>query len=164
MKKNTGIAIVPGSFDPITNGHIDIVKRASDMYDSVIVAVMVNPNKSYMFTIEERTKIAQAALSDMPSVSVVSSEGMLWELAKELGATAIVKGVRNDIDLKYERVMAEYNSAHYPQAKTVLLEADATLTELSSTVVREMINKRLPLCGIIPEKAITEINKIIDAV
>ena len=162
MKKNTGIAIVPGSFDPITNGHVDIIKRAAETYDSVVVAVMINSNKSYMFSIEERTQIASAAVSDIEGVRVISSKGMLWELAKELGAIAIVKGVRNKKDLEYEREMAEYNSARYPKAETLLLQADNTLTDLSSTLVREMIEKGQPLCGIVPEKAIEEINKIID--
>ena len=159
--KNSGIAIVPGSFDPITNGHLDIVKRAANTYDKVYVAVMINPNKNYMFTIEERKKIVQAALSDIKGVDVIASDGMLWEIAKELCATAIVKGVRNQKDIEYEREMAEYNSAHYPAAETVFLQADATLMTVSSTLAREMIDKSQSLSGIVPEKAIAEINKII---
>ena len=160
--KNTTIAIVPGSFDPITNGHINIIKRAAESYDTVYLAVMINPNKEYMFTISQRKRIAEAAVLDIPNVRVISSEGMLWELAKELGACVIVKGYRNNSDLAYEREMAEYNKAHYPKAETVLLKADKEFSDISSTLARDMLNRNMSLVGILPERAIAEINKIID--
>ena len=154
------VAIVPGSFDPITNGHVNIVKRAADMYGKVYLAVMINPSKQYMFTIEERKSIAEAAVIDIPNVEVITSEGMLWELTRDLGANAIVKGYRNETDLEYEKKMAEFNSAHYPDAPTVLLKADAELIDLSSTAVRELINRGDALNHFLPDKAIEEINKI----
>ncbi|MBQ8848911.1 MAG: pantetheine-phosphate adenylyltransferase [Clostridia bacterium] len=160
-EKEKSIAIVPGSFDPITNGHIDILRRASEEYDKVYLAVMINSNKNYMFNISQRTNIAKAAVADIPNVEVICSEGMLWELARDLSAVAIVKGYRNDIDLEYERSMAEYNSAHYPEAQTVLLQANERLTDVSSTAVRGKILNGEPLDGILPSGAINEINKII---
>lgn len=159
MKK--GIAIVPGSFDPITCGHMDIVKRAADMYGTVYLAVMINPEKSYMFDIQQRVNIAKAAVSGLDGVQVISSEGMLWELARSLGADAIVKGYRNEQDLEYERSMAEYNRDRYPLARTVLLEADDSLSSVSSTAVRERILRRESLLGLVPSRAIDEIYKII---
>lgn len=158
LKKN--IAIVPGSFDPITNGHVDIVKRAADMYAKVYLAVMINPSKKYMFTIDERKSIAKAAVTDITNVEVITSEGMLWELARDLKANAIVKGYRNETDLEYENKMAEYNSAHYPDAPTVMLKADKGLTEVSSTAVRELINNGEVLDSVLPRGAIEQINKI----
>ena len=101
QNSNKRIAIVPGSFDPITYGHIDIVQRAAEEYDHVYLAVMINREKSYMFTIEQRKRIALAAVAKLPNVEVISSEGMLWELAKELQACTIVKGYRNEVDLNY---------------------------------------------------------------
>ena len=95
-EKIKGVAIVPGSFDPITNGHIDIVKRAAELYEKVYLAVMINAEKSYMFSIDERKDIAKAALRGFEGVEVISSEGYLWKLAEELSAVAIVKGVRNE--------------------------------------------------------------------
>ena len=89
------IAIVPGSFDPITNGHLDIIKKAAALYDKVYVAVMINDKKTYMFTLEERRMIAESATAEIGGVEVISSSGWLWELAKDLGACAIVKGYRN---------------------------------------------------------------------
>lgn len=154
------IAIVPGSFDPITNGHIEIIKKASQMYDRVFVAVMINDQKQYMFNMEERKSIAEVCLEDIENVEVISSDGWLWMLAKELNACAIVKGYRNDIDLAYEQKMAEFNAEHYPDAKTVLIKADDSFTTLSSTVVRERIVNNLPLQEYLPQKAIDMINKI----
>ena len=139
MKACERIAIVPGSFDPITLGHVDIVKRAAQMYDRVVVAVMINRDKRYLFNLEQRTRFAEAAVKDIPRVSVISSEGMLWELARDLGACALVKGYRNEQDLEYEKVMADYNRAHYGAAETVLLPADESLFAVSSTLVREKL-------------------------
>ena len=156
-KKQT-IAIVPGSFDPITFGHVDIAKRAAELYDKVYLAVMINRNKKYMFSLEERVTLAKAALTDT-KIEVISSEGMLWELARDLLADAIVKGYRNNVDLEYEQAMAKFNEEHYPNAKTVLLKADADLEELSSTVVREKLLRGEDLSKVIPNKVYEEIKK-----
>ena len=102
-EKNTTIAIVPGSFDPITYGHLDLVERAAKQFDKVYVAVMINREKHYMFTLNQRQKIAEEAVRGIENVEVISSEGMLWKLAKDLGACAIVKGYRNEVDLAYEK-------------------------------------------------------------
>ncbi len=154
------IAIVPGSFDPITNGHIDIVRRAKERYDKVYLAVMINDAKKYMFSLEERTDIAKAALGDMDGVEVISSEGYLWKLAKTLGACAIVKGIRNETDEAYELKMAEYNAEHYPDAKTVLLKTEDHLKSLSSTLVREKISNGDNIEAYLPAKAIAKIEEI----
>lgn len=162
MKKE-GIAVVPGSFDPITNGHIDIIKKAAKLYEKVYVAVMINSQKKYMFSLEQRKTIAERAMEEiaLDNVTVISSSGWLWELAKELGACAIVKGYRNDKDLAYEREMAEFNEKHNPDAKTVLIKADEKMTELSSTVIRQKIIDGESLEEFLPTKAIEEIKRIL---
>lgn len=154
------IAVVPGSFDPITNGHIDVIRRATELYDKVFVAVMINDQKKYKFTLAEREAIARAALEGMERVEVISSRGWLWELAKDLGACAIVKGYRNKTDLEYEQKMAEFNKAHNPDAETVLLKASDGLETLSSTVVRERMRNDEQIDGMLPEKAIELIKKL----
>ena len=154
------IAVVPGSFDPITNGHIDVICRATELYDKVFVAVMINDQKNYRFTLEEREAIARAALEGLERVEVISSRGWLWELAKSLGACAIVKGYRNETDLEYEQKMAEFNKAHNPYAETVLLKASDGLETLSSTVVRERMLNDEQIDGLLPEKAIEFIKKL----
>ena len=159
--KDLRIAIVPGSFDPITNGHIDIVRRAKECYDKVYLAVMINDAKEYMFTLEEREAIAKAALEAMEGVEVISSRGYLWKLAQSLGACAIVKGIRNETDRAYELKMAEYNAEHYPDAKTVLLDTTEELKDLSSTLVREMISNKDAIKAYLPERAIAKIEEIL---
>ena len=154
------IAIVPGSFDPITNGHLDIIKKAAALYDKVYVAVMINDKKTYMFTLEERRMIAESATAEIDRVEVISSSGWLWKLAKDLGACAIVKGYRNEADLRYEQEMAAFNDAHNPEAKTVLLKAEADLEGLSSTLIREKIRKGEELEGYLPKAAIEKIKEI----
>ena len=160
MNNNERIAIVPGSFDPITNGHLSVIKKAAQDYDKVFVAVMINAQKEYMFTIEQRKSIAKACLEDMNNVEVISSEGWLWELAKSLDACAIVKGYRNQTDLDYELQMAKFNEEKYPQGKTVLIKAEEGLTQLSSTAVREMLLSGKSIEDLVPQKAIAEICRI----
>ena len=155
------IAIVPGSFDPITLGHIDIVRRAAELYDQVYLAVMINRDKRYTFTLDERRRLAELALSDLERVQVISSEGMLWELARDLDACAIVKGYRNNLDLAYEQTMAEYNAARYPDAKTVLLPSDEKLLTVSSTAARERLSHSEDLKQYLPSEVIKEIENIL---
>lgn len=150
---NKKIAIVPGSFDPITNGHLDILKRAAAEYDVVYLAVMINASKKYLFSIEQRTEIAKAATREIPNVKVISSEGMLWQLARELDADAIVKGYRNQTDYTYELEMAKFNEEHCPKAKTVLLKADPALQNLSSTAIREKLSKKESIKDSMPDAA-----------
>ena len=148
------IALLPGSYDPITLGHLDVVKRAALEYDEVVVAVMNNAAKSYTFNLAERAEMARLATKDMPGVDVVADEGMLVDLFDRLGATVIVKGVRNDKDLAYEQEMAAYNLARNPRAKTVLLEADPSLLKVSSTCVREMLCRGQVPEGLLPPAVI----------
>ena len=159
MKKD--IAIIPGSFDPITNGHLFLIKEAAKEYKTVYVAVMINANKKYMFDIEERKSIAEAATKNISNVKVIMSEGWLWELAIELKADAIVKGYRNEKDFEYEQVMAKFNEEHAPNAKTILLKTDPNLKDLSSTLIREKISQGESLDDFLPLDAIKEIQRIL---
>lgn len=161
MNNNKHIAIVPGSFDPITNGHIFVVKEASKLYDKVFVAVMINSDKQYKFTLEERKSIAESALKDIPNVEVISSDGWLYELANSLNADAIVKGYRNNVDLEYENKMAEFNRQHAPNTETVLIQSPSELSFVSSTLVREQLKNNLDIAELLPIEAIEEIEKIL---
>ena len=134
-------ALIPGSFDPMTLGHLDIVKRACAEYDKVTVAVMINDSKTYAHSIEERAEMARLTVAELSSVQVVVDRGMLVDLFDRIGADVIVKGVRNEKDRAYEEEMAAYNLAKNPRAKTVLLDADPRLEAISSTAVREKLVK-----------------------
>ena len=144
------IAIVPGSYDPITVGHLDLIKRALALCDEVVVAVMNNDQKTYMFTMEERTHLAMLATADIPCVRVVADAGMLVDLFDRLGADMIIKGVRNEMDRRYEEEMAAYNLAHNPRAKTVLLEASEALEGISSTLTRKKLEAREDPAELLP--------------
>ena len=134
-------ALIPGSFDPMTLGHLNIVKRALEEYDKVSVAVMINDAKKYAHTIEERAEMARLTVQGLPQVEVIVDRGMLVDLFDRIGADAIVKGVRNEKDRAYEEEMAAYNLARNPRAVTVLYEADPAWGDLSSTTVRELLAK-----------------------
>ena len=163
MSKKETVAIGPGSFDPITNGHIYVVKEARKLYDKVYVAVMINNEKNYTFSLEERKEIAAAALAELSDVSVISYNGWLYELVNELNADVIVKGYRNDIDLEYEQKMAEFNQLHTNNVQTVLIRSSVDLMDVSSTLAREKISSGEDLVNILPVGAIKAIERILNA-
>ena len=148
------IAIVPGSFDPMTLGHRDIVERAAKLFDRVIVAIMINPEKKGRFTFAERKKIAELTLADIPQANVITADGYLADLAAALKAVAIVKGVRNTDDFVYEQDMAAFNHDRNPVTETLYLPAYSGLADVSSTYARDLIDKGFPLDGILANEAI----------
>ena len=161
--KKYATGVVPGSFDPITVGHLDVIRRASELCDTVFVAVMINDAKEYMFTLAEREQIAAAACEGLSNVRVISSSGMLFELCRTLSAEVIIKGVRNEADREYELRMAEYNRERNPDAETLLLDSGEGLADISSTAVREIINRGGDLSGFLSDGAIRKINEMIGA-
>ena len=161
MDNKKTVAIVPGSFDPITNGHMFVINEALKRYDKVYVAVMINSAKEYTFTLEERKSIVGAALEGFDDVEVISSDGWLYDLANELSVDAIVKGYRNAIDLEYEQKMAEFNQRYAPNAETVLIKSDGEISSISSTLVREMLKNEESINKLLPPGAIDKINEIL---
>ena len=149
------IALLPGSYDPITLGHLDIVTRACRAYDEVVVAVMNNAAKSYMFDMCARAEMARLATAHLKQVRVVADEGMLVDLFDRLGADVIVKGVRNEKDLAYEEEMAAFNLARNPLAKTVFWDADTRFSDVSSTRVRTLLREGKPPHGLLPPEVIS---------
>ena len=135
------IAIVPGSFDPMTLGHVDVVERVSKMFDEVVVAVMINSQKKYWFTLEQKIELAKCSCAHLPNVRVVSDEGMLVDLVDRLGACAIVKGVRTMKDFRYEQTMAHWNREKNSKAETLYLPANKKLMRVSSTAVRRCLEE-----------------------
>lgn len=139
MPKPTRLAIVPGSFDPMTLGHRSVVERASRMFDRVIVAIMINAEKKGTFSFAERKRIAELTVGDLPNVTVITATGYLADLAAALRACAIVKGVRNTEDFVYEQEMAIFNHNRNPLTETVYLPAYGEMCAVSSTAVRKML-------------------------
>jgi pantetheine-phosphate adenylyltransferase len=134
----TRIAVYPGSFDPPTKGHEDLVRRSLALADRVIVAVATNATKQPLFSVEERLAMLQAAVGDEPRVTLQSFEGLLAEFAKQVGATVIVRGLRAVSDFEYEFQMALMNRQLHPSLETVFLVPAVDLTYLSSSLVREV--------------------------
>ena len=151
------IAVVPGSFDPMTLGHVNIVERATALFDKVFVAVMINNSKSYMFSAEQRTEIARLSCAHIENAEVIFDDGMLADLALRLDACAIVKGIRDEKDYHYEFEMAQYNFKRNPNAQTVFLPCDEGAREISSTVVRAKIDKGESIADIVSKNAINYI-------
>ena len=147
MKKKV---ICPGSFDPVTLGHLDIIKRASNMFDKVIVAVLVNSSKNPCFSIEERIELLKGVTDGMDNVEIASFEGLLAEYCKERQVDAIVKGLRMVSDFEYEFQMALTNKKLNPQLETIFFTADAESMYLSSSVVREVASMGGDISNFVP--------------
>lgn len=130
--------ICPGSFDPVTLGHIDIITRASKMFDKVIVAVLVNMSKKPSFTISERMNLLRKVTADIENVEIVGFDGLLADYAKERKATAIVKGLRAVSDFEYEFQMALTNKKLNPELETIFLTTSTEYMYLSSSIVKQV--------------------------
>lgn len=147
------IAILPGSFDPITVGHVDLVERAAAIFDRVILCVMVNGEKHPMFTPRQRLELAEAALSHIPNAVAMEWDGLLVDFARRQGACALVKGARGCTDFDWEFQLAQINRDLEPALDTVILPARPRLQHISSTMVREMIRYGQKLDEYVPAPA-----------
>lgn len=147
-------ALIPGSFDPITVGHLDVIRRASGIFERVVVAVMHNDMtkyvtgaavKQYLFSPAEREELVRLACADLPNVEVVTDDSLLIDLFERLSADAIVKGLRSEADYRYEQTHALWNREHDPRAETLYIPTAPALAEVSSTRVRaELTAGRVP--------------------
>lgn len=145
------IVICPGSFDPVTLGHVDIIKRAASTFDKVIVAVFVNKDKTPCFTIEERMHLLNKALDGMENVEVVACEGLLADYARERNATAVVKGLRAVSDFEYEFQMALTNKMLNPELETIFFTSRAENMYLSSSIVKNVASFGGNIRDFVPE-------------
>ena len=145
-------AIYPGSFDPVTSGHLDIIRRAANIFDRLIVCVMVNAGKNPMFTLEERVELIRRVTRQLPNVEVDMSAELLSDYAKRKRATMVVKGLRAVSDFEKECQMALINRKLNPNLDTMFLPARQNFTYLSSSVVKEMARYQVPLNGFVPRE------------
>ena len=130
-------AVCPGSFDPVTNGHVDIVHRAAALFDEVVVAVAVNPNKQGLFTVDERLAMLAEAFADRPTVRVDSFTGLVVDYCRAVDAAVLVKGLRSEADYAYELPMAHMNR-HQTGVETAFLVSDPSYGYVSSSLVKEV--------------------------
>lgn len=150
------IAIYPGSFDPITSGHLNIIRRAASIFDKLIVCVMVNPGKNPMFSLPERVELIRRVTVDLPNVEVDGSDELLADYAKRRGSCVIVKGLRAGSDFENEFQMALINRKINPELDTMFLTAAAEHMYLSSSVVKELGGYGVDLSDFLPAEIIPD--------
>ena len=145
------IAIYPGSFDPITNGHIDILKSGAEIFDKVIIAVSYNINKKGFLPIDVRTKLIEKSIKDIPNVEVDSFQGLTVEYAKKRNAAVLLRGLRTSFDFEYEMQLSQTNSALYKDIKTVFLITKPEYNFISSSAVREILVNKGDISAFVPD-------------
>ncbi len=150
-------AIYPGSFDPITSGHLNIIRRASRIFDKLIVCVMMNAGKNPMFTLEERKELIKRVTADLPNVEVDCSGELLAEYARKKGSCVVIKGLRAGSDFENEFQMALVNHKLNPELDTMFLTAASKYMYLSSSMVKELANYGADLSDFLPEEIIPDV-------
>lgn len=143
-------AIFPGSFDPITNGHYDIIKRGVSLFDEIIVAIGVNAEKKYMFSLEERKRFIEEAFKDEPKVRVITYTGLTIDLCKKENANFILRGLRNPADFEFEKAIAHTNRS-LSEIETVFLLTAAGTSYISSSIVRDVLRNGGDIKKLVPE-------------
>lgn len=150
MSKKEKIAVYPGSFDPPTLGHLDVIKRALEIFDRIIVLVSDSKNKNYMFSKEERSKMIKEMVKDIKEVSVESLPGLLVDYLKKNKIRTVIRGLRITSDFDYEFQMSSFNRVLYPNIETIYIISDIKYTLLSSSLVRELILNKGDISKFVP--------------
>ena len=148
-------AIFPGSFDPITNGHFDIIKRGVSLFDEVIVAIGVNAEKKYMFSLEDRKRFIEEAFKDEPKVKVITYSGLTIDLCKKEKADFILRGLRNPADFEFEKAIAHTNRV-MSKIETVFLLTAARTSFISSSIVRDVLRNGGDISQLVPESVLAK--------
>ena len=159
MKSKALTAIFPGTFDPITNGHIDLITRASQLFPRLIVAIAQNPNKKTLFTLEERVNLASTSVEHLLNVEVIGFDNLMADFAQKNAATVIVRGVRTTHDFEYERQLAEMNRALKPDLDTIFLMPSIAMGFISSTIVKDVAFHGGDISNLVPLHVKTELLK-----
>lgn len=148
-------ALFPGSFDPITNGHYDIIKRGIKLFDEVIVAIGINADKKYMFSLEERQRFIEEAFKDEPKIKVVTYKGLTVDFCKENDVDFILRGLRNPADFEFEKAIAHTNRK-LSKIETVFLLTAAKTSFISSSIVRDVIRNNGDYTVLVPESVVVD--------
>lgn len=148
------IAVYPGSLDPITNGHLDVIRRASELFDRVVVAIYDRPEKHVLFSLEERVHMAEKAVEDLPNVCVEPFSGLVVDFVRRVGARVMVRGLRANSDFEREFEMALMNKKLAPDVELVCLMTTSQYQFLSSSIIKEVANLGGCLDGMVPQHVI----------
>ncbi len=152
-------ALYPGTFDPVTNGHLDIIDRALELFDGLVVAVAENPQKKPLFSLAERAEFLRKLLAGKPAIEITSFEGLTAHLAKEKNVTAIVRGLRAVSDFEYEFQIALMNRRLAPEVETVFLMPSEKYTYLSSTVIKDVFSHGGDVSAFVPPVILEALKK-----
>ena len=155
MKK----AIYPGSFDPMTFGHLDIIERSSKIFDEVVIGVLNNSAKKSLFTVEERVEIARDLTKQYDNVTVESFDGLMVDYARSIGANIVIRGLRAVTDFDYEIQIAQTNKVQYPELETIFMTTALNYSYLSSTIVREFASYGGDISRFVPAEIIPKITE-----
>ena len=148
------VALYPGSFDPITNGHLDVLERASKMFDEVVIAVLKHPEKKSFLPVEKRVELIKEAIKTMENVSVASFDGLTVEFARSIGAKFLIRGLRTITDFEYEVQLCQTNQVIAPDIDTVFLPTKPKHNFISSSIVRELSNHKTDISKFVPKNVV----------
>lgn len=153
-KSEEKIALYPGSFDPITNGHLDVLERASQMFDKVVIAVLKHPEKKSFLSVEKRVELIKDATKGIKNVSVDSFDGLTVEYARNIGARFLIRGLRTITDFEYEVQLCQTNQVIAPDIETVFLSTKPQHNFISSSIVRELSNHKTDISKFVPKNVV----------
>ena len=156
------VAVFPGSFDPITNGHCDIIARALPLFDKIIIAIGRNSDKRYMFSLEERKEFIRSTYAHEPKIEVMDYEGMTVDFCRSVGATFMLRGLRNPADFEFEKAIAQTNRRLSPDVETVFLLTSSGYSFISSSIVREILSYKGDVSELTPSAVHSYIEKKIN--
>lgn len=153
------IGVVPGSFDPVTLGHLDIIERGSRIVDKLVVGVLENSTKQPMFTVEQRIDLLKEATKHLPNVQVLPFSGLLVDFLREQQATEVIRGLRAVSDFEYELQLAQANRSLYPQMETVFLATNVSYSYISSTIVKDVLKHGGDVSHFVPASTVRMIQE-----
>ncbi|MEY3599046.1 MAG: hypothetical protein RL521_1468 [Bacteroidota bacterium] len=145
------IAVFPGSFDPITLGHVNVIERCASLFDEIIIGIGTNTSKNYMFPLEQRVEWCKGAVAHLSNVRVEQYDGLTIDYCKSIGAHFLLRGIRNGGDFEYERSIAHMNKSLYPNIETILIFTDIQYAFIHSTIVREILRNKGDVSAFLPK-------------
>lgn len=148
------IALFPGSFDPVTNAHVDILKRSISLFDKVIIGIGINSTKQALLPIETRQQILEAVFADEKKIEVQTYEGLTVDFCKKIGAAYMIRGIRTVSDFEYEKAIAQMNHALVPEIESIFIVSKPGYSSISSTIVRDILRNKGDVSQFVPKEAL----------
>jgi pantetheine-phosphate adenylyltransferase len=148
------IALFPGSFDPVTKAHVDILKRSISLFDKVVIGIGINSTKQALLSIEARKKMLEAVFADEPKVEIQTYSGLTVDFCKEIGANYMIRGIRTVSDFEYEKAIAQMNHALVPEIESIFIVSKPGYSSISSTIVRDILRNKGDISQFVPKEVL----------